>query len=120
MGGCGLKDSFSDHRYTLLVGKPPFETSTLKETYMRIKRNEYRIPSHVSPEARELISRLLLPDPSQRPPASKVLADPFFSSGYVPARLPVRYEWVWYCSKPRPLKKKGGVCFVCFCLLAVA
>lgn len=31
-------------RYTLLVGKPPFETSCLKETYIRIKKNEYTIP----------------------------------------------------------------------------
>lgn len=31
-------------RYTLLVGKPPFETSCLKETYLRIKKNEYSIP----------------------------------------------------------------------------
>ena len=84
---------FHAYRYTLLVGKPPFETSTLKETYMRIKRNEYRIPTHVSPEARNLISRLLLPEPTQRPPASEVLDDPFFSSGYLPARLPVR----WVC-----------------------
>lgn len=31
--------------YTLLVGKPPFETSCLKETYIRIKNNEYTIPT---------------------------------------------------------------------------
>ena len=31
-------------RYTLLVGKPPFETSCLKETYNRIKKNNYTIP----------------------------------------------------------------------------
>lgn len=31
-------------RYTLLVGKPPFETSCLKETYNRIKKNSYTIP----------------------------------------------------------------------------
>merc|ERR1712088_717777 len=30
--------------YTLLVGKPPFETNSLKETYSRIKKNEYIIP----------------------------------------------------------------------------
>lgn len=32
------------YRYTLLVGKPPFETSCLKETYLRIKKNDYSIP----------------------------------------------------------------------------
>ena len=30
--------------YTLLVGKPPFETESLKETYKRIKTCEYVIP----------------------------------------------------------------------------
>lgn len=30
--------------YTLLVGKPPFETSCLKDTYMKIKKNEYHVP----------------------------------------------------------------------------
>ena len=30
--------------YTMLVGKPPFETQSLKETYSKIKRNEYIIP----------------------------------------------------------------------------
>ena len=31
--------------YTLLVGKPPFETQSLKDTYNRIKMNEYYVPS---------------------------------------------------------------------------
>ena len=77
-------------RYTLLVGKPPFETSSLKDTYQRIKRNEYHIPSIVSPEARMLITKLLRPNPSTRPSAESILSDPFFSCGYHPPRLPVR------------------------------
>lgn len=28
--------------YTLLIGKPPFETNSLRETYVRIKKCEYR------------------------------------------------------------------------------
>lgn len=28
--------------YTLLIGRPPFETTTLKETYSRIKRCDYK------------------------------------------------------------------------------
>ena len=30
--------------YTMLVGKPPFETNSLKETYSKIKKCEYIIP----------------------------------------------------------------------------
>ena len=63
-------------RYTLLVGKPPFETKSLKETYLpRIKRNDYFIPPKVSPAAQSLIVRLLRLDLS--------------SAGFAPTRLPL-------------------------------
>ena len=77
-------------RYTLLVGKPPFETTSLKDTYQKIKRNEYHIPSKISLEARMLITKLLRPNPATRPSATEILSDPFFSCGYHPERLPVR------------------------------
>ena len=51
--------------YTLLVGKPPFETQTLKDTYARIKKNEYHIPSRVGPYAKKLIVKLLQVRPSR-------------------------------------------------------
>ncbi|XP_044513235.1 serine/threonine-protein kinase PLK1 [Gracilinanus agilis] len=74
--------------YTLLVGKPPFETSCLKETYIRIKKNEYSIPKHINPVAASLIQKMLRSDPASRPTISELLNDEFFSSGYIPARLP--------------------------------
>uniref|UniRef100_A0A3B4APJ9 Serine/threonine-protein kinase PLK n=1 Tax=Periophthalmus magnuspinnatus TaxID=409849 RepID=A0A3B4APJ9_9GOBI len=74
--------------YTLLVGKPPFETSCLKETYSRIKKNNYTIPWHINPSASSLIKRMLHADPSQRPTVTELLTDDFMVSGYVPQRLP--------------------------------
>lgn len=74
--------------YTLLVGKPPFETSCLKETYIRIKKNDYSIPWHINPAAASLIKRMLHADPAQRPTVSELQADEFFTSGYTPLRLP--------------------------------
>uniref|UniRef100_A0AAR2KCI7 Serine/threonine-protein kinase PLK n=1 Tax=Pygocentrus nattereri TaxID=42514 RepID=A0AAR2KCI7_PYGNA len=74
--------------YTLLVGKPPFETSCLKETYVRIKKNEYTIPRHINPVAGSLIRRMLHADPTLRPSVADLLTDEFFTSGYVPLRLP--------------------------------
>lgn len=74
--------------YTLLVGKPPFETSCLKETYNRIKKNSYTIPWHVRPEASSLIKRMLHADPTQRPTIAELIEDEFFTSGYIPSRLP--------------------------------
>uniref|UniRef100_A0A8B9RB20 Serine/threonine-protein kinase PLK n=1 Tax=Astyanax mexicanus TaxID=7994 RepID=A0A8B9RB20_ASTMX len=74
--------------YTLLVGKPPFETSCLKETYVRIKKNEYSIPRQINPVAASLIRRMLHADPTLRPSVADLLTDEFFTSGYVPLRLP--------------------------------
>ncbi|XP_018416603.1 PREDICTED: serine/threonine-protein kinase PLK1 [Nanorana parkeri] len=74
--------------YTLLVGKPPFETSCLKETYIRIKKNDYSIPRHINPVAGALIQRMLRSDPTTRPTIDELLNDEFFTSGYIPSRLP--------------------------------
>ncbi|XP_042243081.1 serine/threonine-protein kinase PLK1-like [Homarus americanus] len=74
--------------YTLLVGKPPFETQTLKDTYMRIRKNEYHIPSRIGPLARSLIQKLLQADPTRRPNVDTILADDFMTMGYIPTRLP--------------------------------
>ncbi|XP_069838197.1 serine/threonine-protein kinase PLK1 [Dendropsophus ebraccatus] len=74
--------------YTLLVGKPPFETSCLKETYLRIKKNEYSIPKHINPVAAALIQKMLRSDPTTRPTIDELLTDEFFTSGHIPNRLP--------------------------------
>ena len=44
--------------YTLLFGRPPFETSDVKKTYKRIKLNNYVFPTNVnvSDDAKDLIS----------------------------------------------------------------
>ena len=51
--------------YTLLIGKPPFETKDVKTTYKRIRMNAYSFPEHVtiSAEARKLIKSILVTDP---------------------------------------------------------
>jgi polo-like kinase 1 len=49
----------------MLVGRPPFETSEVKKTYERIKRNAYSYPDYVplSEHAKSIIGRLLVLDP---------------------------------------------------------
>ncbi|VDD93751.1 unnamed protein product [Enterobius vermicularis] len=74
--------------YTLLVGKPPFETMSLKETYQKIKNNDYVIPKRISPDATHLISCLLAAVPSKRPNIQEVSKFDFFLKGYMPTRLP--------------------------------
>ncbi|XP_041973714.1 serine/threonine-protein kinase polo [Aricia agestis] len=75
--------------YTLLIGKPPFETSTLRDTYKRIKQCEYRIPSSLRKPAASMIVLQLQSDPSLRPSVDKLLQHEFFTSGIMPAALPL-------------------------------
>ncbi|XP_022349716.1 aurora kinase A isoform X1 [Enhydra lutris kenyoni] len=63
--------------YEFLVGKPPFEASTYQETYKRISRVEFTFPDFVPEGARDLISRLLKHNPSQRPTLKEVLEHPW-------------------------------------------
>jgi polo-like kinase 1 len=55
--------------YTQLIGKPPFETPEVKTTYKKIKACNYAFPEHVtiSDNAKNLISKILVLDPSKRP-----------------------------------------------------
>jgi len=75
--------------YTLLVGKPPFETATLKDTYMKIKKGDYYIPSgKISTPARTLIQSMLMVDPGQRPSAQQILQSDFLCKNPIPKGLP--------------------------------
>ena len=76
-------------RYAMLCGRPPFETSTLKETYDRIVANRYSVPSHVTPAAHDLIGRLLSHHPQDRPSLAAMLRHEFFTSGFMPTSLSV-------------------------------
>lgn len=77
--------------YTLLIGKPPFETSDVKTTYRRIKMNAYSFPDHItiSDPAKSLISKILNLDPSKRPTLDDILEHPFLHMGNaIPKLLP--------------------------------
>lgn len=77
--------------YTLLIGKPPFETSNVKKTYSRIKTNSYSFPDHVqiSDPARDLIKRILIKDPKKRPSLDDILNHEFLNPNYsIPKSLP--------------------------------
>jgi len=62
-----------------LIGKPPFETSDTKTTYKRILRVSYSFPSSVpiSDEAKDLISKILVLDPSKRLTLDEIMQHPF-------------------------------------------
>ncbi|KAG2008894.1 AGC/Akt protein kinase [Coprinopsis cinerea AmutBmut pab1-1] len=76
--------------YTLVIGRPPFQTKEVKEIYKRIRDNEYEFPAEraISTAVKVLIQQILTPDPSQRPTLHEIVEDTFFTHGTVPAFIP--------------------------------
>ena len=61
----------------------------MKTTYKKIKACNYSFPEHVtiSDNARNLISKILVLDPSKRPTLEEILSDPFMSEP-IPKTIP--------------------------------
>eukprot|EP00756_Hemistasia_phaeocysticola_P017739 Hpha_TRINITY_DN15552_c1_g6::TRINITY_DN15552_c1_g6_i1::g.106390::m.106390/K06631/PLK1; polo-like kinase 1 len=66
--------------YTLLVGRPPFETDDVKATYKRIRAVSYSFPHdlRISNEGRDLIHRILQATPECRPTLEELENDRWF------------------------------------------
>eukprot|EP01084_Bolivina_argentea_P006977 13166_1 len=79
--------------FTLLTGKPPFETRNIEETYRRINKTRYQWPvngSHsISHHAKDLVAKILNVDPNKRPNLMQMNAHPFFTNCDIPKRLPL-------------------------------
>uniref|UniRef100_A0A182KGS1 Serine/threonine-protein kinase PLK4 n=1 Tax=Anopheles christyi TaxID=43041 RepID=A0A182KGS1_9DIPT len=65
--------------YTLLVGKPPFDTNGVKSTLAKVVMSNYDLPSHLSSDVSDLIQRLLKKNPAERIKLEEVLCHPFLS-----------------------------------------
>ncbi|XP_032787305.2 serine/threonine-protein kinase PLK4 isoform X2 [Daphnia magna] len=63
--------------YTLLVGRPPFDTDAVKSTLTRVVMADYKLPVTMSVEAKDLIQRLLKKNPKERPSLMEVMEHPF-------------------------------------------
>ncbi|KAK3755861.1 hypothetical protein QZH41_014320 [Actinostola sp. cb2023] len=66
--------------YTMLVGCPPFDTNAVKTTLNKVVLADYEVPGHISPEAKDLIGRLLKKNPEHRLTLSGILDHPFMLS----------------------------------------
>ena len=78
--------------YTLLIGKPPYETPDVKSTYKKIKANVYSFPEHIqiSEDARTIITKILNLDPLKRPTLDEVLMSGFLcNEASIPRMLPL-------------------------------
>lgn len=66
--------------YTLLVGKPPFDTDAVKSTLTRVVMADYVMPSNLSNNAKDLIDKLLKKNPKDRIRLRDIPKHPFIAS----------------------------------------
>lgn len=63
--------------YEFCCGVPPFETDTHDETYSRIKDVDLNFPPFLSTDVKDLISKILVWDPSKRLSLQQILHHPW-------------------------------------------
>ncbi|CAK9326826.1 unnamed protein product [Citrullus colocynthis] len=85
--------------YAILCGSLPFDNENIPILVQKIKNGVYKLPSYLSPEARNLISSLLVVDPLRRITIPQIRQHPWFQ-----AHLP-RYLAVNPISTMRQLEK---------------
>lgn len=105
--------------FTLLVGQPPFETKSLKDTYSKIRKCDYRLPSNLRKTAADMIIAMLQSNPDKRPTIGQLLTFDFLAQNYIPKSLPYsclstapRAEQLEYLGKSgarRPLTEVNGI-----------
>jgi len=76
--------------YTLLVGKPPFQTREVEAIYKKIKENNYSFPPDliISDNAKQLISQILDKVPENRPTLEEMRRHPFLTTQPIPKAIP--------------------------------
>lgn len=66
--------------YELLTGLPPFFSENIYELFHNIRRGQLAFPAVISPEARDLIKKVMQRETTKRPTVAQLKHHPFFSS----------------------------------------
>ncbi|ORY98477.1 kinase-like domain-containing protein [Syncephalastrum racemosum] len=75
--------------FAMLSGTLPFQGEDMPQLFRRINTGSYRMPSHVSRDAADLIDKLLCRNAKQRYSAADCLRHPWLNHSTLPARRPV-------------------------------
>uniref|UniRef100_A0A0A9XPB5 Serine/threonine-protein kinase PLK4 n=1 Tax=Lygus hesperus TaxID=30085 RepID=A0A0A9XPB5_LYGHE len=67
--------------YSLLAGRPPFDTDAVKSTLTKVVMADYQMPPGISSEAKDLIDSLLKKNPTHRIHLRDILDHPFMTKG---------------------------------------
>jgi polo-like kinase 1 len=79
--------------YTMLCGRPPFESQEVKNTYKKIKAGVFKFPEDsghfcMHPLAKDFIRKCLIVDPLKRLNLAEMLEHDFLGLVPIPAQLP--------------------------------
>ena len=66
--------------YALLSGSLPFDDDNIRRLLAKVKAGVYQIPDHVSPDAQNLIERMLVIDPCKRITLEEIFQHPWFTN----------------------------------------
>ncbi|KAG2552352.1 hypothetical protein PVAP13_9KG423500 [Panicum virgatum] len=78
--------------FVLLAGYLPFEDENIIALYKKISEAQFTCPSWFSPGAKNLITRILDPNPTTRITIAQILEDPWFKKGYKPPVFDEKYQ----------------------------
>ncbi|AES73127.1 SNF1-related kinase [Medicago truncatula] len=67
--------------YALLCGSLPFDDVNTPQLFRKMKAGIYTFPSHLSPDTRDLITRLIVVDPMKRMTIPEMRQHPWFKVG---------------------------------------
>ncbi|KAL3420835.1 protein kinase kin1 [Phlyctema vagabunda] len=89
--------SFGIVLYVLVCGKVPFDDQSMPALHAKIKKGLVDYPNWLSPECKNLISRMLVTDPKQRATLQEIMSHPWMTKGfgsapenYLPVREPLQ------------------------------
>ncbi|KAI9275204.1 kinase-like domain-containing protein [Helicostylum pulchrum] len=82
--------------YVMVTGSVPFDDKSMPGLHDKIKRGQVAYPSHLSPECKDLLSRIFVTDPTKRIKLADVIRHHWTNQGYkktiksyLPLRLPI-------------------------------
>ncbi|CDK26887.1 unnamed protein product [Kuraishia capsulata CBS 1993] len=62
--------------FALLMGRLPFDDDNIRNLLLKVQSGDFEMPPELSPEARDLISKMLTVDPSKRIQTHDILTEP--------------------------------------------
>lgn len=73
--------------FVMLAGYLPFDDENMNALFVKIERGDYRMARHFSDGAKDLVSKMLVTDPTKRITLKEVTEHSWFTPGWDPSKL---------------------------------